>query len=105
MRVPKFRIRTLMIAVAVLGIAFGGLAGLQQMSQRSVTLRALARNHRHRGLVNRLTLELLVAQRAAKADTERYRMRAEYHNALDRKYEYAARHPWLPVSSDPPEPR
>ena len=105
MRVPKFRIRTLMIAVAVLGIAFGGLAGLQRMAQRSQRLLALARNHRQRGVVNRLTLEGLVAHGAAKADTERYRMRAEYHRALNLKYDYAARNPWLPVSSDPPEPR
>jgi hypothetical protein len=105
MRVPKFRIRTLMIAVAVLGIAFGGLAGLQRMAQRSQRLLALARNHRQRGIVNRLTLEGSVAHRAAKAETERYRMRTEYHDALKLKYEYAARHPWLPVSSDPPEPR
>jgi hypothetical protein len=100
-RFPKFRIRTLMIAVAVLGIAFGGLAGLQRMDQRRQRLRALARNH----LVNRLAMEGLVAQKTAKADTERYRMRAEYHHALNLKYQYAARHPWLPVSTDPPEPR
>jgi hypothetical protein len=105
MRVPKFRIRTLMIAVAVLGIAFGGIAGLQRMDQRRQRLRALARNHLQRGVVNRLALEGSVAHGAVKADTERYRMRAEYYDALKLKYEYAARHPWLPVSSDPPEPR
>ncbi len=105
MRVPKFRIRTLMIAVAVLGIAFGGLAGLQRMDLRRQRFRTLAGHHLQRGIVNRLTLEGSLAHRAAKADTERYRMLAEYHHALNLKYEYAARHPWLPVSSDPPEPR
>jgi hypothetical protein len=105
MRVPKFRIRTLMIAVAVLGIAFGGLAGLQRMDQRRQKFRAMAQNHLQRSVINRLTLEGSVAHRAAKADTETYRMRAEYHRALNLKYDYAARNPWLPVSSDPPEPR
>jgi hypothetical protein len=105
MRVPKFRIRTLMIAVAVLGIASGGLAGLQRMGQRMQRLRAVARNHLQRGMVNRLTLEGSLAHRHAQADIERYRMRAEYHHELNLKYDYAARHPWLPVSSDPPEPR
>jgi hypothetical protein len=105
MRLPKFRIRTVMIAVAVLAIALGGLAGLQQLGQRMQRFRALARNHRQQGIVNRLRLEGLVAHQAAKADIERYRTRADYHDALNRKYEYAARHPWLPVSSDPPEPR
>ena len=33
MRVPKFGLRTLMIAVAVLGIAFGSLGGLLRMGQ------------------------------------------------------------------------
>jgi hypothetical protein len=102
MRVPKFRVRTFMIAVAVLGIA---LAGLQRMDQRMQRLRALARDHLQRGVVNRLKLEGSVAHRAANADTEKYRIRAEYHHTLNQKYEYAARHPWLPVSSDPPEPR
>ena len=39
MRVPKFRLRTLMIAVAVLGIAFGSLAGLLRMGQRTQRFR------------------------------------------------------------------
>ena len=104
MRVPKFRIRTLMIAVAVLGIAFGGLAGLLRMGQRS---KGSARWQKHLklGIVNRLTLQGSVMQRAAKSWTERHRVLTEYHKALNLKYEYAASHPWLPVSSDPPEPR
>jgi hypothetical protein len=28
----------------------------------------------------------------------------EWHESLARKYEYAARHPWLPVAPDSPEP-
>jgi hypothetical protein len=31
--------------------------------------------------------------------------RADYHAALRRKYERAARYPWLPVEPDPPEPK
>ncbi|AGA28342.1 hypothetical protein [Singulisphaera acidiphila] len=105
MRVPKFRIRTLMIAVAVLGIAFGGHAGFQRMNQRMQRFLFLARHHLQQGVVNRLHLEGLVAHGAAKADIEKYRMRSEYHHALSLKYKYASRHPWLAVSSDPPEPR
>jgi hypothetical protein len=29
---------------------------------------------------------------------------ADYHEDLARKYERAARYPWLPVEPDPPEP-
>jgi hypothetical protein len=32
-------------------------------------------------------------------------MRAAYHARMRRKYERAARYPWLPVEPDPPEPR
>jgi hypothetical protein len=31
--------------------------------------------------------------------------RAEYYTRLGQKYERAARHPWLPVEPDPPEPK
>jgi hypothetical protein len=34
-----------------------------------------------------------------------HRARASYHARLRRKYERAARYPWLPVPADPPEPR
>ncbi len=27
----------------------------------------------------------------------------EYHRRMRRKYQYAARYPWLPVESDPPK--
>jgi hypothetical protein len=30
---------------------------------------------------------------------------AKYHYDLARKYEYAARYPWLSVEPDPPEPK
>ena len=29
----------------------------------------------------------------------------KWHQSMARKYEYAARHPWLPVAPDSPEPR
>jgi hypothetical protein len=105
MRVPKFRLRTLMIAVAVLGIAFGSLAGLLRIGQRTQRFRAVAREHRQREIVNRLTVQGLVMQGAASPGIERHRVLTDYHKALNLKYEYAASHPWLPVSSDPPEPR
>jgi hypothetical protein len=30
--------------------------------------------------------------------------KVRYHEALDKKYRFAALHPWLPVEPDPPEP-
>jgi hypothetical protein len=34
-----------------------------------------------------------------------YRQRALYYRRLRQKYERAARYPWIPVESDPPEPK
>ncbi len=105
MKLPRFRVRTLMIAVAVVGLTLGGLAGLVRMEQRRQSFRALARNHQRQEIVNRLTLVGLVAHRAPKADTERHRTLAEYHRALNQKYTRAASYPWLQVAPDPPEPK
>ena len=44
-------------------------------------------------------------QGAAGLGVERHRVLTDYHHALKLKYEYAASHPWLPVSSDPAEPK
>jgi hypothetical protein len=40
----------------------------------------------------------------AKGFRERAGRRAFYHQALGRKYAWAAWFPWLPVATDPPEP-
>ena len=34
-----------------------------------------------------------------------WRPRADYHGTMRRKYERAARYPWLAVAPDPPEPQ
>jgi hypothetical protein len=47
----------------------------------------------------------LVAQGAAKANTEKHRRLTEYHHTLNLKYDRAARRPWLAVAPDPPEPK
>jgi hypothetical protein len=46
------------------------------------------------------------AQAAKERDGERNRLKlARSHGELRRKYERAARYPWLPVAPDPEEPR
>jgi hypothetical protein len=39
-----------------------------------------------------------------RSEREGAEARAAYHARLRQKYEEAARYPWLPVDSDPPEP-
>src|SRR4051812_40930884 len=105
MPLPRFRLRTLMIAVAAVGVVFGGLAGLHRIDQQRQRFRTLARNHLNREYVNRLIMQGSAEYGDAKAITEQHRMLAEYHHALNLKYEHAARYPWLPVPPDEPEPR
>ncbi len=89
-----------MILVAVVGIAFAQvLQVFGKWTSGGKGFAPLARNH----LVNRLNFaQDWQAHQAAKADTERHRMRAEYHHSLSLKYQYAASHPWLSVPPDPP---
>jgi hypothetical protein len=44
---------------------------------------------------------LIVINRSSAHRANRYR---DYHAQLRIKYDYAADHPWLPVSPDPPRP-
>jgi hypothetical protein len=106
MRLPRFRLRVLMIAVAVAGVAIAGVVGLRR---RGESLRRMAQGH---DLAARRAADALWAppgwetnpgeggQRSAIPDWERL----AYHNRLKEKYERAARYPWLPVGPDPPEP-
>src|SRR5437870_1763631 len=47
----------------------------------------------------------LKSDRASMIEAASYWKRATaFHAEMSRKYSYAARHPWLPVEPDPPEP-
>jgi len=101
---PRFRIKTLMIAVVIIALSFGGLVWLQRMDQRRQGFLAQAREHERQEAVNRLTLQGLLMHGAASPSLERHRVLTEYHHALDLKYTRYARYPWLPVQPDPPLP-
>ena len=103
MRMPRFRIRTLMVAVAVIALligvpfdlarrrrAFLRLAIEHQAREVAVTYDGYARvwfDSRGRPL----------DPRAAKLDL--------WNSQLADKYFRAARYPWLSVEPDPPEPK
>jgi hypothetical protein len=116
MKPPRFRLRALMIAVAILALlAFG-----ESMRRRQERYLELAADH--------ATMEWGQAIRAQAARAtppigvdgpgasllyywgndpkavEQATILVEYHAAMRRKYERAARQPWLPVEPDPPEP-
>src|SRR5262245_48388973 len=102
MPLPRFRLRTLMIAVMVAAMALYRL----HLSRLRRDYQAIAATHVQRGQLFVLTPVMHASRgltfRVAGSDSRR---RQEYHAQLRRKYERAARHPWLPVPPDPPAPR
>ena len=95
MRFPRFRIRALMIAVALIAVGL-------ELSERSTTFRRRATHHRNESF--RAAFGPGTHSRSLKV---RRLMRAKdrWHSDLIEKYELAARYPWLPVAPDPPEPK
>ncbi|AGA28447.1 hypothetical protein [Singulisphaera acidiphila] len=106
----RFRMRGILVAVAVVGI----LLGLHQwMSRRARRFHAISESHR-----SRLSLVISgpvtsegdflgvpsVLDRDLKT-VSRHRARKElWHYTMSVRYKRAAERPWLPVPPDPPEP-
>jgi hypothetical protein len=90
MRLPRMTTRRWMIVVAVVGIALG-------MIERHERFRWIA--VRHRGNVPKN----LPGIKPVGMEDKVWRL-FEWHESMARKYERAARYPWLPVEPDPPEP-
>jgi hypothetical protein len=93
MRVPRFRIRTLMIAVVVVAL----MLGVARMTWLSIEYRRRALDH------GSIRLDMQVPMDARTSDwVRRFHV---YHQAMREKWERAARRPWLSVEPDPPEPK
>lgn len=108
MRVPRvrFTIRSLMIAVAVVGTVLGVV-----LERRSRFLR-LAEYHRSQ-IVGAHLVQALMRNRGCvtywmdangRTVSSAQPAKDQWHNELSSKYLLAARCPWLPVEGDPPEP-
>jgi hypothetical protein len=94
MRPPRFRVRTLMVAVAVAALVLGGL----ELRGRKARFRAQAAYH------SRRWSGLSLVKPTPPARTRSRERHAVYHDEMRRKYDWAARSPWLPVAPDPPGP-
>ena len=97
-------VRRLMVAVAVVAVVIGlGAEGERRRGRyaRLARQHSVVRDELHKFLAivpPSSSLEFFGDRRAV----------AElvgYHGRLKAKYEEAARHPWLPVEPDPPEPK
>lgn len=109
MRTPRFRVRTLMIAVAVVGVgaAFWCRAeGFRRCHEYHLAqCRAILTNvdgtySGHEGDRTRWFHYPKMVE-----FTAREYATLDWHTHLVRKYRLAARRPWLPVAPDPPPPK
>lgn len=124
---PRFNLRWLMLAVAVVGLACGG----EVMRRRADKFTERAAYFAREEQMSRWGVEALEEQIAdSLMDLESHRKNkskpkvdlnswvlfwearlkarcviANQKASLRRKYERAARYPWLPVAPDPPEPK
>jgi hypothetical protein len=99
----RFTLRRMMVAVAISGLLLGGATSLQNRRQRFLERARAINMSNHLGVPpvigydKKRDLILLGWDRQEREDA--------HIAALKRKYEYAARYPWLPVAPDPTEPR
>ncbi|MBV9510926.1 MAG: hypothetical protein JO303_11665 [Caulobacteraceae bacterium] len=110
MRLPRYRVRTLMIAVAIAGAVGGAWTALGRRRERFERL-----GWYHRGQVvsilfgapgadGRYVYEPTDHGQSGELITARQKRLDRWHEAMAQKYWQAARYPWLPVARDPPRP-
>jgi hypothetical protein len=111
MRLPRFRLRTLIIAVAVTALLMYGRRMQQHRQGLAALCGAAARGALHTGAVYRLDIDTETLRAEApgapahtQAEIERWRRRSAYWVGLKQKYDRAATLPWLLVAPDPPPP-
>jgi hypothetical protein len=90
MRLSHFRLRTLMIGVAIVGAILG----------LGVRLHARAEQYRRVAYEHERQVGLMWGCLNDGHPSER----ESWHESLATKYRYHASHPWLPVQPDPPPP-
>jgi hypothetical protein len=107
MRPPRFRLRTLLVAVAVAALSLSGLH-LQRLS-RAYQRRADQYSNEGFRWCEYGSAELEAQQRMSPQQFEAYIGRRfqeilRWRARMEAKYRRAARYPWLPVAPDPPLP-
>lgn len=98
MRIPRFRIRTMMVAVAIAGLAFG----TDRLARRRAYYDQRAEIWQERA--DDFVTGTGVCLREELDRPGMYMKLYEHNLALAKKYREVARRPWLPVEPDPPQP-
>ena len=103
MPLPHFRLRSLLIAVAVVAVFLAAGTWGGKMWQRSGLYRQQAGYHRDQlGII--VDPPYLNPQQYHDVQ-ERISRRRGWHGAMAEKYELAALRPWIPLEPDSPEPK
>jgi hypothetical protein len=92
---PRVRLRTAMVAVAVLATILGVGVGLRRRAQRLDTL-ALRYGREANSLEN-----LLSRSNISRRDADVIIEQVHWHDAVADQYRLAATHPWLPFDPSP----
>ena len=96
---PRFTVRRLMVAVAIVGIILGPAVYLGRRSSRFKQI-AWA----HERAMSDGAIEAAKLKRRGDPRSKLAYARADFHQELWLKYFHASRCPWLPVEPDPPMP-
>lgn len=101
MCLPRFRVRTLMVLVAVAASVFTAIALYQRRAQ------FLQRSWEYEYGEGDYLYNANAYERLGQSPqlVRHLRKRANYYGGLATKYRYSARYPWLPVAPDPPAPK
>src|SRR4051812_43881044 len=104
MRLPRLSTRRWVMLVVLVAVTMGAAEHLRRLRivYREQVARHRALETSSRRIAGYATgLQRLGLEPRARPGPGR---RTEYHAAMRRKYERAARYPWLPVPPDPPPP-
>lgn len=110
---PRFRLRTLMIVVALTALGLTGEITRRRVERLSSQYRSRASEWRRKASIagfHAFKVNLHIKNRRPPDPdlarlAEGYFRQAEFFRAMDEKYKQAAARPWLPVAPDRPEPK
>ena len=98
---PRVTVRGTMVAVAIAAMGSPAWLAWARQDDRRQEFSLHAWGHREEAELYTTGIKIYCFRSRRTTINPR---KAEHHAGLARKYEWAARHPWLPVLPDPPEP-
>jgi hypothetical protein len=101
---PRFTVRRLMIAVAILAIGFGAIKWVAEMRARSSAYRRRAIEFERRTFRRESLVRTADGRWVDRFDNENDCLRDDWALRMAAKYERLSYYPWLAAEPDPPPP-